>query len=78
MPWYTQHPEPGNTGEPQSVRDAWDKHLLAQAEADAQITEALEVELASRLSGPGRSNGSYTTAPALPSEPVKGDRHAGA
>jgi hypothetical protein len=27
MPWYTQHPEPGNTGEPQSVRDAWDKHL---------------------------------------------------
>ena len=41
MPWFTQHPEPSNVGEPQSVRDAWDKHLQAQADADALIKEAL-------------------------------------
>ena len=46
MPWFTQHPEPSNTEEPQSVRNAWDKHLQAQAEAETQITEATsEVEL---------------------------------
>jgi hypothetical protein len=46
MPWYTQHPEPSNTGEPQSVRGLWDKSLQAQKEADVKIEEALsEIEL---------------------------------
>jgi hypothetical protein len=46
MPWFTQHPGPSNVGEPQSVRDAWDKQLKAQAEADAAIREALvEIEV---------------------------------
>jgi hypothetical protein len=39
-------PQPCNRGEPQSVRDAWDKQLQAQAEADAAIREALsEIEI---------------------------------
>ena len=39
-------PEPSNVGEPQSVRDAWDKQLQAQAAADAAIKEALsELEI---------------------------------
>ena len=46
MPWSTQQPEPSNVGEPQSVRDAWDKQLQAQADAHAQIEEALsEIEI---------------------------------
>lgn len=32
MAWITRQPEPRNTGEPQSVRDAYDKHLAEQAE----------------------------------------------
>jgi hypothetical protein len=48
MPWYTQHPEPSNVGEPQSVRDANDAMLArqglmagaAEKEADAQIDAA--------------------------------------
>lgn len=45
MPWYTQHPEPSDTGEPQTVRDAWDKALKAQADADADLKAALaEIE----------------------------------
>jgi hypothetical protein len=40
------HPEPSNVGESQSVRAAWDKHLQAQADAAAQIEEALsEIEI---------------------------------
>ena len=46
MPWFTQHPEPSNVGEPQSVRDAWDKTLQAQTEADAELKAALdEIEI---------------------------------
>jgi regulator of protease activity HflC (stomatin/prohibitin superfamily) len=46
MPWFTKQPEPSNVGEPQSVRDAWDKQLKAQADANAQIEEALsEIEI---------------------------------
>ena len=47
MPWFTQQPEPSNTGEPQSVRDAWDKQLQAQAQADAQNyrRRSAEIEL---------------------------------
>jgi hypothetical protein len=46
MPWFTRQPEPSNVGEPQSVRDAWDKHLQAQTEADTAIREALsEIEI---------------------------------
>lgn len=33
MAWYHSQPEPGSRGEPQAVRDAWDKHLQAQREA---------------------------------------------
>ena len=48
MPWYIQHPEPSNVGEPQSVRAANDAMLArqglmggtAEAEANAQIEEA--------------------------------------
>ena len=44
--WSIFQPEPSNVGEPQSVRDAWDKQLQAQAEADAAIREALsEIEI---------------------------------
>jgi hypothetical protein len=32
-------PAPSNVGEPQSVRDAWDKLLQAQAEAAAELGE---------------------------------------
>ena len=36
---------PSSVGEPQSVRDAWDKQLQAQAEADAELKAALaEIE----------------------------------
>jgi hypothetical protein len=46
MPWFTSQPEPANTGEPQSVRDAWDRQLQAQAQADAELKTALaEIEL---------------------------------
>jgi hypothetical protein len=46
MPWFTQQSEPSNVGEPQAVRDAWDKQLQAQAAANAQIEEALsEIEI---------------------------------
>jgi hypothetical protein len=46
MPWFTQHPEPSNTGEPQTVRDAWDKTLRQQAEAGAELKAALdEIEI---------------------------------
>lgn len=46
MPWFSRQPEPSNAGEPQSVRDAWDKQLKAQAEAEAAIKEALaEIEI---------------------------------
>lgn len=46
MPWFTQHPEPSNVGEPQSVRAAWDKQLQKEADANAQIEEALsEIEI---------------------------------
>jgi hypothetical protein len=45
MPWFTSQPEPSNVGEPQSVRDAWDKQLQAQAQADAELKAALaEIE----------------------------------
>ena len=45
MPWFTQQPEPSNTGEPQSVRDAYDKQLQTQAQADAELRAALaEIE----------------------------------
>jgi hypothetical protein len=43
--WNSYEPDPSNVGEPQSVRDAWDKQLQAQAEADAAIKAALaEIE----------------------------------
>jgi hypothetical protein len=42
MPWSIHHPEPSNVGEPQPVRDAWDRQLRAQAEADAELKAALE------------------------------------
>jgi hypothetical protein len=46
MPWFTQQPEPSNTGEPQSVRDAWDKQLQSQAQAEAELQAVLaEIEL---------------------------------
>jgi hypothetical protein len=46
MPWSIRQPEPSNLGEPQSVRDAYDKRLQAQAEADALIKElATELEI---------------------------------
>jgi len=41
MPWFTQQPEPSNVGEPQAVRDAWEKQLQAQAEADGELKAAL-------------------------------------
>ena len=40
--WSIYHPEPSNVGEPQPVRDTWDKKLQAQAEADAELKAALE------------------------------------
>jgi hypothetical protein len=44
--WSIHQPEPSNVGEPQSVRDAWDKQLKAQAEADAELKAALdEIEI---------------------------------
>ncbi len=44
--WSILQSEPSNVGEPQSVRDAWDKKLQAQAEADAELQAALaEIEL---------------------------------
>ncbi len=44
--WSIFQPEPSNIGEPQSVRDAWDKQLQAQAEADAELKAALdEIEI---------------------------------
>lgn len=36
MAWFNSQPEPGNRGEPQAVRDAWDKHLQAQREAEQE------------------------------------------
>lgn len=46
MSWFIQQPEPSNVGEPQSVRDAWDRHLQKEADANAQIEEALsEIEI---------------------------------
>ena len=43
--WTSYEPEPSNAGEPQSVRDAWDKQLQAQAQADAELQAALaEIE----------------------------------
>jgi hypothetical protein len=44
--WTSFETPPANLGEPQSVRDAWDKQLKAQAEADAELKAALaEIEL---------------------------------
>jgi hypothetical protein len=43
--WSIYHEPPSSTGEPQPVRDAWDKQLQAQAEADAELKAALaEIE----------------------------------
>jgi hypothetical protein len=43
--WTSYETEPSSVGEPQSVRDAWDKQLQAQAEADAELKAALaEIE----------------------------------
>ena len=42
MPWFIQHPDPSNVGEPQSVRDAYDAHIQAQAETDAEAEEEPE------------------------------------
>lgn len=44
--WSIYQAAPSNVGEPQSVRDAWDKTLAAQAEADAELKAALdEIEI---------------------------------
>ena len=40
--WTSFETEPANVGEPQSVRDAWDRQLQAQAEADAELKAALD------------------------------------
>jgi hypothetical protein len=38
--WSIFHEPPASAGEPQSVRDAWDNQLKAQAEADAELKAA--------------------------------------
>ena len=43
MPWFTSQPEPSNTGEPQNVRDAWDRNLKAQAEAQAEAEAEADI-----------------------------------
>lgn len=43
--WNNYEAPPSNVGEPQSVRDAWDAQLQAQAAADAELKAALaEIE----------------------------------
>lgn len=36
----TYHPAPSNQGEPQSVRDAYDKQLAAEKDANAAAAKA--------------------------------------
>jgi hypothetical protein len=44
--WTRYEREPSNVGEPQSVRDAWDMTLQAQAEAAALISGDIdEIEI---------------------------------
>jgi hypothetical protein len=44
--WSIHQPEPRNVGEPQSVRDAYDRILQGVREANAQIEEAMsEIEI---------------------------------
>lgn len=44
MAWITRQPAPGNPGEPQSVRDVYDKHLAERAEWDKFRDGHKEVE----------------------------------
>ncbi len=47
MGWARSQPPPSGQGEPQSVRDAYDRHLEQMREASRQIEEAmagLEIE----------------------------------
>ena len=49
--WSTFHPEPSNVGEPQQVRDAWDKQLKEQqAKPDASLTAQVEAAFEAELS----------------------------
>jgi hypothetical protein len=41
--WTSFEPPPSNAGEPQAIRDAWDKQLQAQAEAELKAALA-EIE----------------------------------
>ena len=52
MPRWSLHmQEPSNVGEPQEVRDAWDKQLQAQqAKADASLTAQVEAAFEAELS----------------------------
>lgn len=44
MAWVTRQPQPSNVGEPQSVRDAYDKHLAERADWDEFRDGHKEVE----------------------------------
>ena len=76
MPWFTQHPEPSNVGEPQSVRDAWDKRLQAQADADAADQGGPHRDRDRLADSAGRGGPTVPTPPPrpFPATPMKGDR----
>ena len=47
MGWVKSQPTPSGQGEPQSVRDAYDRHLEQMREANRKIEEAMaEIEIA--------------------------------